>query len=320
MPGRPPKNASTVSSKLNSQNGSRRLRGVSTCDLSPKQRPYSLCGSIRKIRRSGCSSRIFCRMIATPFDLPTPVVPSTAKCLLTRLLDVDLRRNRVVLLQHADRIELGVAAIDDAQLAIGHQHRRLADDRIFGDAALEVRGARPGLGFDLADQIQPRDAAARVVLVAHRTFGDLGDHADDDRTAAQDPEEFADGGLRSIGRDVGRAETDGDLRAADGVNASDHVAIGWRRRRCRRRRCGGLCECRCRRCGRGNAVAAGAGVSGWRKEGAAGCRLKVESIAIPRLKMSGRAAERQTDLTAATLEILLSDPVALSVKYNLNVH
>ena len=96
----------------------------------------------------------------------------------------------------------------------------------------------PALDLDLADQIQPRNAAARVVLVAHGPFGDLGDHADDDRTAAQDSQKFPDGGLRSIGRHVGRAETDRDLRAADGVNASDDIAIGWRRHRCGRRRCG----------------------------------------------------------------------------------
>jgi hypothetical protein len=59
-----------------------------------------------------------------------------------QILDVDLRRNRVVLLQYADWIEIGVAAIDDAQFAIGHQHRRFADDRIFRDAALLVSAAR----------------------------------------------------------------------------------------------------------------------------------------------------------------------------------
>src|SRR5215208_3954984 len=44
IPGRPPKKASMISSKLNSQNGSRRLLGVSTWLLLPKHWPYSLCG------------------------------------------------------------------------------------------------------------------------------------------------------------------------------------------------------------------------------------------------------------------------------------
>jgi hypothetical protein len=57
----------TVSSKLNSQNGSRKFRGVSTCALSPKQRLYSLCGSTRKMRRFGRVSRILCRMMARTY-------------------------------------------------------------------------------------------------------------------------------------------------------------------------------------------------------------------------------------------------------------
>src|SRR5256885_1683723 len=52
-PGRPRKKMSTISSKLNSQNGSFRFLGVRICALSGKQRPYSLWGSIRKKARVG---------------------------------------------------------------------------------------------------------------------------------------------------------------------------------------------------------------------------------------------------------------------------
>ena len=82
-PGRPRKNTSTISSKLNSQNGSFRFFGESTCALSSKQWPYSLCGSSRNTRRSPRASRIWRSSTETPLDLPTPVVPNTAKCLRT---------------------------------------------------------------------------------------------------------------------------------------------------------------------------------------------------------------------------------------------
>ena len=82
-PGRPRKNTSTISSKLNSQNGSFRFFGESACARSSKQWPYSLCGSIRNTRRSGRALRICRSSSATPLDLPTPVVPNTAKCLRT---------------------------------------------------------------------------------------------------------------------------------------------------------------------------------------------------------------------------------------------
>src|SRR5947209_1776611 len=72
-PGRPANNTSTISSKLNSQNGSFRLRGLSTSARSPKQRPYSLWTSSRKMRRFGRDLRISFNSSETPVDLPTPV-------------------------------------------------------------------------------------------------------------------------------------------------------------------------------------------------------------------------------------------------------
>ena len=50
-------------------------------------------------------------------------------------------------------------------------------------------------------------------------------HPDDHRAAGQDAEEFSDSGLGGIGRHVGRAETDSDLRAADGVDSANHIAF-----------------------------------------------------------------------------------------------
>ena len=50
---------------------------------SPKQRLYSLWTSRMKKRRSGRAVTICCSNSVTALDLPTPVVPRTAKCLLT---------------------------------------------------------------------------------------------------------------------------------------------------------------------------------------------------------------------------------------------
>ncbi len=65
--------------------------------------------------------------------------------------------------------------------------------------ALEVGGARR-VGADLADEVHQRGAAAVRVLVAQRALGDLGDHADRDDAAADDAEEFSDGGAAAVGR------------------------------------------------------------------------------------------------------------------------
>ena len=113
-----------------------------------------------------------------------------------QLLDVDLRRDGRVLLQHADIGRLAApAAVDQPELAVAHQHRGLADRRIFGDAALEVGGARRAR-LDLADDVDLRGAAAVRILVARGPLGNLGDHADGDDAAADDAEEFSDRGAR----------------------------------------------------------------------------------------------------------------------------
>ena len=119
------------------------------------------------------------------------------------LLDVDLGGNGRVLLQRADVRRPGTGAVvDQPQLAVAHQHRGLADHRIFGDAALEIGGAR-GARLDFADQIHPRGAAAIGILVALRALGNFGDQADDDGVAADDAEEFSDRGARQTVEDAG---------------------------------------------------------------------------------------------------------------------
>ena len=80
--------------------------------------------------------------------------------LADELLDVDLRRNAGSCCSAPMLRRPGVdAVVDQPQLAIAHQHRRLADHRIFGDAALE-EGRAGGARLDLADQVEQRGAAA----------------------------------------------------------------------------------------------------------------------------------------------------------------
>ena len=88
---RPPKNASIVSSKLNSQNGRRRLRGVRTCALSPKQRPYSLCGSTRKIRRSGFDCKNLLQHDGDAAGFADAGGAEDGEMLVEQFVDIDLR-------------------------------------------------------------------------------------------------------------------------------------------------------------------------------------------------------------------------------------
>src|ERR1700710_2830611 len=96
-PGRPANSTSTISSKLNSQNGSFRLRGLSTSERSPEQRPSSLCTWRRKIRNDG---RILLRGAG------------------------------------ADLVRPG-RRVHRAQFLVGDELDGVADGRIVGDAALE---------------------------------------------------------------------------------------------------------------------------------------------------------------------------------------
>ena len=97
-----------------------------------------------------------------------------------------------------------------------------------------MRGAG-GVRLDLADQVDPRDAAAVGVLIALRPFGDFGDQADDDGVAADDAEKFSDrGARRAAGRR--RRQADRDLRAADGEHAAQRFAAARAVRGSRRQR------------------------------------------------------------------------------------
>jgi len=155
--------------------------------------------------------------------LPDPAIFPTRFDWNVKRIDVNLDGSGRILLQRADIRRPGAGAVvDQPQLAVAHQHRGLADHRIFGDAALEISGAC-GARLDFADQIHPRGAAATGILVALRALGDFGDQADDDGVAADDAEEFSDRGARqAAGRE--RRQSDGDLRAADGEDSAQRFA------------------------------------------------------------------------------------------------
>src|SRR5215468_4530697 len=99
-PGRAPNRTSTISSKLNSQNGRRRLRGLSTKALSPNGRPYSLCASSTKILRSGRARRISCSIRTS--RLADAGGAEHGEVLAQHVVDVDVSADRAVLLQVPD--------------------------------------------------------------------------------------------------------------------------------------------------------------------------------------------------------------------------
>ena len=224
-PGRPPKKTSTISSKLNSQNGSRRLRGVTTWRWSPKQWPYSLCRSSRKMRRFGRAARICCRMVATAARFADAGRAQHREMPAQQLVDVDVDADRVVLLQVADVGVVAVrGAIDDPQFLLRHEDGAVADLRVALDAALEACHARDGA--QLADQLQPRDAAGPDRALARRVLLliELRDHPDDHDRAAQDSEKPSDGRMLVIAGQGRRGQAHGRLRAGDRDDAADGLA------------------------------------------------------------------------------------------------
>ena len=124
-PGRPPKNTSTISSKLNSQNGSlqiarvEHLRAVAEAaavfvvaveqeDAQVRPRLEDLAQDAAR-RRSTCRRR-WCR--------------ARAKCLLQHFVDIDVGADRRVLLQRADVDRVGAGdVVDQPQLALRDQRR-----------------------------------------------------------------------------------------------------------------------------------------------------------------------------------------------------
>ena len=153
-PGRPANSTSTISSKLNSQNGSFRLRGLSTSARSPKQRPYSLWTSSRKMRRFGRDFRISFEQQRHAGRFADAGRAEHREMLGEHFLDVDIGDDGAVLLQGAD-IDLVRSArrIDRAQFLIGDQVDGIADGRIVGDAALEFRAVA---AEDFAEQVDAR--------------------------------------------------------------------------------------------------------------------------------------------------------------------
>src|SRR3977135_969563 len=188
-PGRPANSTSTISSKLNSQNGSFKLRGLRTSERSPKQRPYSLCTSSRKIRKFGRDLRISFSSSDTPLDLPTPVEPSTAKCFESISSTSTQAMTEGACCKVPTEICSG-PGIGRAQLLIGNQLDGIADRGIVGDTALEFGAVRPA--EDFAEQI---DRGTGNISVGRRQVfaGYLRDHRDDGRICAADADEPSDG-------------------------------------------------------------------------------------------------------------------------------
>src|SRR5437660_136949 len=221
-PGRPPKNTSTISSKLNIQNGSLRLRGLSTWARSPKQWPYSLCASSMKMRRSGRARSSSWIISAMALDLPTPVAEHR-EMFVEHVVGADERAGGAVLMELADGDHVGIGQTEhQPEFARAHWRRRIGNRRIGGDAAAEPRGRRVVVE-DFADDIEMgdrREAAAFLHDLGGQ--GHVRDHAEQQRTAGADADEFAhrDPCLFQVERGD-RRELDLRLRATHREDAAD---------------------------------------------------------------------------------------------------
>ena len=165
------------------------------------------------MRTFGCASRTALRMTATPLDLPTPVEPSTAKCLLSISSMRDARGDRLVVMQRADRRAVLGAGVDEAELLAPDDAGGVADRGIGGDAALESVPAF-FVAHDLAHHVDARD---RAEAPAASVALDLGDHADEAPRSRQDAHEITDGRALFL---AGPRDRYGDarLRAAHAQN------------------------------------------------------------------------------------------------------
>ena len=175
-PGRPRNSTSTVSSKLKSQNGSLRFLGLRTCALSRKERAYSLCGSIRKMRWLGLAARICAQDDGHPARLADAGRAEEGEVLAQHLVDLDVGADRAVLLQVADVDGVGAGSVvDDTQGVAAERMHVVADHRVAGDAALEAREARVD-ALDLAQQV---DARSERAVGRAATPVEVGDDAHD---------------------------------------------------------------------------------------------------------------------------------------------
>ncbi len=157
--------------------------------------------------------------------------PEHGEVLAQHVVDVDIGADRAVLLEMPD-LDHGCACDveDQPQLARAHRKHRIADRRIFGDAALELGGRRRRL-FDLAHQIDVgRGMAAELLGERRRLDRDLGDDADEQRLPRTDAEKLADRGSRLVAAIERRAQQAyGRLRTTHGDDAADRL-LGVRRR------------------------------------------------------------------------------------------
>jgi hypothetical protein len=134
--------------------------------------------------------------------------------LAEHVVDVDIGADRAVLLEMTD-IDHRVAADVEhqPQLARPDQRDRIADHRIFRNAALETRQHAAAV-LDLSDQVELRHRLV-TMLRRQRPDRDVGDDADQQRFSGVHAEEIADGGagLVAAGNRCGR-QPDAGLRAA----------------------------------------------------------------------------------------------------------
>ena len=142
--------------------------------------------------------------------------------LAQHVVDVDIGADAGILQQRSDvdRVRSG-QIVDEAQLAVGNQRRRIADRRIGGDAALEIRGI-VGTPPDLAHQVE---LGGRVIalLAGDRDGGErhLGDHRDQQRGPAAQHHELPDRDPRFGALGFARCEhAHARLRPGDGEHVS----------------------------------------------------------------------------------------------------
>ena len=143
------------------------------------------------------------------------------KMLAQHLVHVDMRGDRDVLLEMADIDRVNRRdVVDEPQFGAADQVRRVADRRIFADAALEILLAAC-VRLDLAHQVDARRAAiAAFARDRGRLHGHFRDHADEQRGAPRDAEKLADRDRGFVeGLQAGFRQSDARLRAMDRQDA-----------------------------------------------------------------------------------------------------
>ena len=148
--------------------------------------------------------------------------------LAQHFVDVDAGVDRRVLLQVPDGDRVGAGhVVDEPQLLVGEEGGRIADRRIVGDAALEVRRAGRVL-LDLAHHVEVGGRDEALFDGDRRRFQrDLGDHADEQRPPALDAQELADRDATVVGIFEARGrQPDAGLGALNRQHISGQVFHG----------------------------------------------------------------------------------------------